>query len=95
MIGFLKVFMDFGFVLNSRGGIAKVKRKVLALKQSGEAKFNVSEAFPERQLGESQAEKLVEVRKRLNFEIALMAFYALAKVRQGQKIHQLSEGRAS
>jgi len=56
-----------------------------------EADLDVSEAFAIGELGKGQAEKLVPARKALDLVVAVVALYALAKLVDGEEIHQLRE----
>jgi hypothetical protein len=55
--------------------------------------FDVAQALPVGQLGESHAQKLVPAGETLKFVVAIVALHAETKILRGKKVHQLREDR--
>jgi hypothetical protein len=60
-----------------------------------EAGLNVSQALPEGELGEGQAEELIPAREGLDLVVAPVAVHAGAEFVGGDKVHQLGKDRAT
>lgn len=60
-----------------------------------ETRLDVAQALAVCQLGEGQAEELIETREAADLVLALVAGYAAPELGQGQEVHQLRENHAS
>ena len=56
-----------------------------------QACLDISQTFPIGQLGKGHAEKLVPAGEALDLVVAVVALYALAKIVNRHKVHQLGE----
>jgi hypothetical protein len=60
-----------------------------------ETRLDVAEALPIRELGEGQAEELVETREAAHLVLALVARDAGAELRQREEVHRLRKDRST